>query len=409
LHASGAALLPLHGIPVAIKDVTATAGMRTTQGSMIFADHVPDRDATSVARLRKAGAIILGKTNTPEFAFGAICTNDLCGPTATPWDVTRSSGGSSGGSASAVAAGMVPLAQGTDFGGSVRIPASFCGVVGLRPVPGTIPEPERALGEARLATQGVLARSVEDGLLMLRAMAGPHPLDPVSRLQPPVAAPEEVRVLRIAGSPDLGGLVAINDEVRVRFEAASDAVAERLGPVTRAAPDMTGGIDAFRTLRAAEAWWKFRDLVARHEDRLSPTFVWNVRQGAGISGEDLLSAEATRARVWRNAIRFFDDYDILLMPAASVMPFANDAGEVMVLGGKPTGSVLDYLACTFLISLIGFPCLSLPAPMGGNALPFGLQMVAAPGREAVLWGAARGLEREGFGYVRPPLLAQVIE
>ncbi|MFU8825689.1 amidase [Yoonia sp.] len=407
-QADGAVLPMLHGIPVAIKDVTATAGLRTTQGSRIFADHVPEQDATSVARLRAAGAIILGKTNTPEFAFGAVCTNALCGPTATPWDLDRSSGGSSGGSAAAVASGMVPLAQGTDFGGSVRTPASFCGVVGLRPVPGTIAEPERALAEARLATQAVLARTVEDGLLMLRAMAGRHPLDPVSRLQPVIPVPKAVQDLRIAASADLGGAFVIDNDVRARFVDACKAVPAALGRVTQDAPDVGGGVAAFRTLRAAESWWKFRDLVTRHEDQLSPSYVWNVRQGAAISATDLLSAEAARARVWRNFVEFFDRYDILLMPAVSVQPFPNDAGEVTRLGGKPTGSILDYLACTFLISLVGFPCLSLPAPMNGNALPFGLQMICAPGKEAILWAAAQRLAREGFGYVRPPLLTEAL-
>lgn len=401
---AGEDLPPLHGIPVAVKDVTATAGMRTTQGSVIFSENIPEKDATSVARLRAAGAIIIGKTNTPEFAFGAICTNRLCGPTATPWDLDRSSGGSSGGSAAAVASGMVPLAQGTDFGGSVRTPSSFCGTVGLRPVPGTIAEPERALAEARLATQGVIARSVEDGLMMLRAMAGPHPLDPVSRNIPNPPAPVASEGLRIAASPDLNGAFAINDDVRARFETACADVAERLAPVTRAAPDVTGGVEAFRTLRAAESWWKFKGLVETHEDKLTESYVWNVRQGASITAEEMLSAEAARARVLRNFMNFFDDHDILFMPAASVLPFRNDGGEVTDLGGKPTGSILDYLACTFLISLIGFPCLSLPAPMHGQALPFGLQMIAAPGREAVLWGAAQALEAQGFGYTRPPLL-----
>lgn len=401
---AGDDLPSLHGIPVAVKDVTATAGLRTTQGSIIFADHVPEKDATSVARLRAAGAIIIGKTNTPEFAFGAICTNRLCGPTATPWNLERSSGGSSGGSAAAVASGMVPLAQGTDFGGSVRTPSSFCGTVGLRPVPGTIAEPERALAEARLATQGVIARSVEDGLMMLRAMAGPHPMDPVSRLIPPPPEARTPKTLRIAASPDLDGAFAIDDDVRARFDSACDDVAARLAPVTRAAPDVTGGVEAFRNLRAAESWWKFKDLVAEHADKLTESYVWNVRQGASITAEDLLSAEAARARVLRNFTAFFDDHDILLMPAASVLPFRNDGGEVTELGGKPTGSILDYLACTFLISLVGFPCLSLPAPMHDEALPFGLQMIAAPGQEAALWGAAQALEAQGFGYTRPPLL-----
>jgi amidase len=404
LQAQGGNLPLLHGLPVAIKDVTATKGLRTTQGSKLHASTVPSLDAESVARLRRAGAIILGKTNTPEFAFGAICTNALCGPTSNPWDTALSSGGSSGGSAVAVATGMVPLAQGTDFGGSVRTPASFCGIVGLRPTPGTIAEPERALGEARLATQGVLARSVDDALLMLRAMAGPHPLDPASRNMPRPPDPDCTTPIRLAMSTSLGGAFAIDPWVRDRFHAACDTIQNTLGPLANASPDMTGGAEAFRTLRAAESWFKFGAMVEEHEDKLTPSYVWNVRQGRDIRAEDTLAAEATRTRILRNAVQFFDDHDVLLMPATSVPPFCNDGGEVMQIGTTKCDTIIDYLACTFLISLIGFPCLSLPTPVGRQSLPFGLQLVAPPGREALLWGVAKKLEAAGFSHRSAPIV-----
>ncbi len=395
---AGEPLPALHGLPVAIKDVTATRGLRTTQGSRLYAETIPETDATSVARLRAAGAIIMGKTNTPEFAFGAVCSNALCGPTANPWNPELSSGGSSGGAAVAVATGMVPLAQGTDFGGSVRTPASFCGVVGLRPTPGTIAEPERKLGESRLATQGVLARSTADALLMLNAMAGPHPMDPASRgvAAPPEPDPEPRP--RLAASVDLGGAFPVDPWVRRRFAAARDAVASALGPVSEAAPDLKGGVQAFKTLRAAESWFKFGAMVERHEPDLTPSYVWNVRQGREITAEIYLGAEATRSALQRAALRFFEDHDLLLLPAASVPPFRNDGGEVIRVGGTECASIIDYLACTFLISLIGFPCLSLPAPTDAGDLPFGLQIVAAPGQEALLWGTAARLEKAGFAH-----------
>lgn len=403
-QAAGGDLPPLHGLPVAIKDVTATKGLRTTQGSRLHETTVPNHDAESVARLRRAGAIILGKTNTPEFAFGAVCTNALCGPTANPWNTELSSGGSSGGSAVAVATGMVPLAQGTDFGGSVRTPASFCGIVGLRPTPGTIPEPERALGEARLATQGVLARSVDDALLMLRTMAGPHPLDPVSRNVPCPPEPDCNTPTRLAASVTLNDTFAVDPWVRNQFNAACDTMHTTIGPVTNASPDMTGGADAFRTLRAAESWFKFGAMVETHEDKLTPSYVWNVRQGRDLRAHDILAAEASRTRILRNAMRFFDDYDVLLLPAASVPPFHNDGGEVLQVGDTKCDTIIDYLACTFLISLIGFPCLSLPAPVGRHSLPFGLQLVAPPGREALLWGLAQKLEAVGFAHRLAPMV-----
>jgi amidase len=406
-QAAGGDLPPLHGLPIAIKDVTATKGLRTTQGSRLHETTVPNHDAESVARLRRAGAIILGKTNTPEFAFGAVCTNALCGPTANPWDTDLSSGGSSGGSAVAVATGMVPLAQGTDFGGSVRTPASFCGIVGLRPTPGTIPEPERALGEGRLATQGVLARSVDDALLMLRAIAGSHPLDPVSRNIPCPPEPDCNTPMRLAATESLGGAFNIDPRVGNQFNAACDIIRNTIGPVIKASPDMTGGVEAFRTLRAAESWFKFGAMVEEHEDTLTPSYVWNVRQGRNLCAQDYLIAEAARTRVLRNAIHFFDKYDVLLLPATSVPPFRNDGGEVLYVGDTKCDTIIDYLACTFLISLIGFPCLSLPAPFARDSLPFGLQLVAPPGREAMLWGLAQKLEAAGFAHRPAPIVEAV--
>jgi amidase len=408
LAARGGALPTLHGMPVAIKDMTATAGLRTTQGSPVFFDHVPEADAASVARLRAAGAIVIGKTNTPAFAFGAVCTNPLCGPTANPWDLALSSAGSSGGSAVAVATGMVPFAQGTDFGGSVRTPASFCGVVGLRPEPGTVAEPERPLGRAGLSTQGVLARSVGDALLLLRAMAGPHPLDPLSQGVRPVLRPlTKGPAPRLAATPDFGGALRIDSGVRARFAEACRAVTAIAGPVTDASPDVTGGTEAFHTLRAVESWWRHGALVAQRPEDLPEAFVWNVGAGRGIPAEAMIAAEADRTRVWRHFVRFFEDHDLLLLPAASVLPFRNDAGEVTGIEGQPTETIIDYLACTYLVSLVGFPALSLPAPQPAGALPFGLQIVAPPGREGLLWAFAARLEAAGFAYRPSPIVAQL--
>lgn len=399
-RARGAELGPLHGLPIAIKDVTATKGLRTTQGSTLFAGHVPCEDALSVARLRDAGAVIIGKTNTPEFAFGAVCTNRLCGPTRNPWDPERTSGGSSGGSAVAVATGMVALAQGTDFGGSVRMPASFCGIVGFRPAPGTIPEPDRPLGWGALATQGVLARSLRDARLMLSAMAGPDPRDPLSCRATPVE-PVPDRPLRLAASPDLGGAFPIDAEVAAAFAEALTAVEAVLGPTTVAAPQLDGAIEAFKTLRAAESWFRSGAMVEAHAEALTPSFVWNVRQGRAISAAEYLAAEAARTRSWRAFSAFFRHQDLLVMPTCAVLPFPNARGEVLEVGGRQLGSIIDYLACTFLVSLVGFPALSIPAPRRAGALPFGLQLVVPPGREPVLWHVAERLEASGFATICP--------
>ncbi|EWH03426.1 amidase [Halomonas sp. BC04] len=400
-RASGSTLGLLHGLPVAIKDVTATAGLLTTQGSRIFADNVPTQDEESVARLRKAGAIIIGKTNTPEFAFGAVCSNALRGPTCNPWDTRLTSAGSSGGSAVAVSTGMVPLAQGTDFGGSVRTPASFCGCIGLRPTPGIIPEPRRALGWSSLATQGVLARNVKDASLMVSVMAGMHPGDPTSLK--PCWPTGETRKPRVAASLTLNGAFRVDDEVGDAFYHACRQAEPVFGTLHDVKPDLDGSLQAFKTLRAAESWVKFGRMVDEHENQLTESYVWNVRQGRHITAEEYLNAEMARTRTWRTFQRMFENVDILLMPAASVMPFPNSQGEVMTVGGQPCESIIDYLACTFIVSLVGFPALSIPAPRKADELPFGVQMIARPGQEAMLLHAAQLMEEAGFQHQWPHL------
>lgn len=396
------ALPALHGVPIAIKDVTATTGLRTTSGSSIYKQHVPERDELSVSRLRAAGAVIVGKTNTPEFAFGAVCTNKLRGPTANPWNLALTSGGSSGGSAVAVTAGMVPLAQGTDFGGSVRTPASFCGCIGFRPTPGSIPEPRRPLGFDTLATQGVLARTVADASLMIGAMAGPHHLDPTS--QRSVWPGADTAGLRVAASATLGGAFRIDPEVRHAFEESVQKAEGVIGPIHSAHPDCAGASEAFQTLRAAASWFKFGGLVERHEDALTPSFVWNVRRGRTISAEDLLRAEAVRSRVWRSFREFFESFDVLILPAASVLPFPNDQGEVTRVDGEECETIIDYLACTYIVSLVGFPALALPAIWTDDGEPFGIQLVARPHAEATLIKAGMMLEAAGFRHRWPPLV-----
>lgn len=400
-------LPPLHGVPVAIKDVSRTASLRTTWGSSLRAECIPDADDEAVARLRRAGAVIIGKTNTPEFAFGAVCTNRLRGPTRNPWNYQVTSGGSSGGSAVAVATGMVSLAQGTDFGGSVRTPASFCGCVGLRPTPGLIPEPERPLAWNTLSTQGVLARSVDDAALMLGAMAGPHQGDPTSLLDggratcvDPIGG--KPRRLCAAASQTLNGAFRTDPAIKALFTRAVSVAATTLGPIENAAPDMTGASDAFKTLRAAASWHSFGQLVEMHSDLLAPSFVWNVRQGREILAADYLMAEEVRSRVYRAAVHFFEDYDILMVPAASVLPFPNDQEEVRRVDDQPCETIIDYLACTYLISLIGFPAIVLPALWTEEGLPFGVQLIARPYAEATLLTAARRLERAGFRHRWPP-------
>jgi len=382
----------LHGLPVAVKDLVDTAGMRTTYGSVLFADHVPDTDDFVVTRLRDAGAIIIGKTNTPEFGFGAICRNQLCGPTRNPFDPALTSGGSSGGSAVAVATGMVPLAHGTDFGGSVRTPASFCGSVAIRPTPGRIAAPGRKLAWDRLATHGVMARNVDDCALMLAALAGPHGDDPTSIM--PTCLPVTGRP-RLAATADFG-VAPVALAVRERFSEALDHLGRAVGKPAAASPHCHDAPATFKTLRAAHVRHAFKPAADRLGDRVTPTASWNIAEGEGIAAHDYLEAESTRGQLYRGFSAFFRDYDLLITPASSVLPWPNTIPDVLAIDGVALLSIIDYLAVTFIVSLVGFPALSIPAPQGDHRLPFGLQVVARPGEEALLVSFGRALESAGF-------------
>ncbi|WP_456617738.1 MULTISPECIES: amidase [unclassified Bradyrhizobium] len=398
--AAPAPIGPLHGVPVAIKDLTDTAGLATTYGSVLFRDHVPAEDDLVVARLRRAGAIILGKTNTPEFGFGAVCTNRLCGPTRNPFAPALTSGGSSGGSAVAVAAGMVPLAHGTDFGGSVRTPASFCDVASIRPTPGRIPSPRRPLGWDMLATHGFLARGVDDLELALSVCGGGDPNDPLSigvvNDDRPVAGR-----LRIAVTPDFG-VAPVAREVRGRFASACEALA-RIADLVPSSPDCSGAIETFRTLRAAHIANGYGELLRTRRDELTPTVIWNIEAGAKLSAEDYLNAERRRTAIYRSFRQLFTRADFLVAPAASVFPWPTAVSDVTAIDGVTLETPIDYLAVTFIVSLVGCPVLTLPARRGVNELPFGIQIIAPPGCESRLFAFGRTIENElGFSHRRPP-------
>ncbi|MBR0710510.1 amidase [Bradyrhizobium liaoningense] len=399
--AAPAPIGPLHGVPIAIKDLTDTAGLATTYGSVLFRDHVPAEDDLVVARLRRAGAIILGKTNTPEFGFGAVCTNRLRGPTRNPFDPALTSGGSSGGSAVAVAAGMVPLAHGTDFGGSVRTPASFCDVASIRPTPGRIPSPRRPLGWDMLATHGFLARSVDDLEFALSVCAGSDADDPLSLGGAGDDRPIADRP-RIAVTPDFG-VATVAREVRGRFGAACEALA-RVADVVPSSPDCGGAVETFRTLRAAHIASSYGELLRTRRAELTPTVIWNIEAGANLSAEDYLNAERRRTAIYRSFRELFSRTDFLVAPAASVFPWPNEISDVTAIDGTAMETPIDYLAVTFIVSLVGFPVLTLPVPRGEKELPFGIQIVAPPGCESRLFAFGRILENElGFSHRRPPL------
>ena len=383
----------LCGLPVGIKDVTEVAGLRTTYGSSLYADFVPDEDALVVRRLREAGAIIFGKTNTPEFAAGGNTFNEVFGRTRNPWDTSRSAGGSTGGGAAALATGMIALAQGTDLGGSLRIPASFCGVVGLRPSVGLVPtDPSDYLWDT-LQVTGPVARTAEDVALMLQAIAGPSPRAPLAQS---VAGRDFVagarsgvrRDLRLAYCPDLVGIGIDSDIERVCRQAASslESVGARVEVIDL---DLAFGRKAFLTLRGL---WFVAQMYPRLDklERFGPNVAGNIRAGLATTVQDLGAAEQARGRIWQRFRELFDTYDHLLTPTMAVPPFPVEQNYPRTVGGKAMETYVDWIAPTFVLSLTGLPVASVPCGLDRDGLPVGLQIVGRQfGEEAVLALAAQ--------------------
>ncbi|MEV4572018.1 amidase [Nonomuraea jabiensis] len=390
---------PLHGLPVAHKDLVDTAGIRTTYGSPLFAGNVPAQDDLIVRRLRAAGAITVGKTNTPEFGTGSHTVNEVFGATRNPYDLSRSAGGSSGGAAAALATGMVPLADGSDMGGSLRNPASFCNVVGLRPTPGRVPDPSDTNAWYTLSVQGPMARTVEDVTLMFGAIAGFDRRSPYSIKEVFAPEPEEgVRGLRVAWSPDLGGLPV--DPATAEVTATAPPVFERLGAqVEQVELDLSEAEDAFRTYRAWNYALSFGDLTG-----LGPNTAWNVEQGRKVTGADLARAEQRRSRLYQRMAAFFDTYDVLIAPVSQVPPFPVEQPHVTEINGEPMPDYLAWMRSAYWISVLHAPAASVPAGFTADGLPVGVQIVGRPFEDARVLRVARAFEQATrHGERRPPL------
>ncbi|MET9339860.1 amidase [Nonomuraea sp. NPDC003804] len=390
---------PLHGVPVAHKDLVDTAGIRTTYGSPLFAHHVPGQDDLLVERLRKAGAITVGKTNTPEFGTGSHTVNEVFGATRNPYDLSRSAGGSSGGAAAALATGMVPLADGSDMGGSLRNPASFCNVVGLRPTPGRVPDISDTAAWYTLAVSGPMARTVEDLELMLSVMSGFDPRSPYAITEPYTPDPEtSVRGLRVAFSPDLGGL-PVDPETAAVTEAAV-RVLDRLGAVVeRVDLDLSDADDAFRTYRAWYYALSFGEL-----ERLGANTAWNVEQGRTVTGADLARAEKLRSGLYQRMAAFFDTYDVLVAPVSQVPPFPVERPYVDEINGVKLPDYLAWMRSAYWISVLHAPAASVPAGFTSTGLPVGVQVVGRPFADARVLRVARAFEQAtGYGSRRPDL------
>ncbi|WP_091223533.1 amidase [Geodermatophilus siccatus] len=405
--AGGEEVGPLHGLPVAHKDTHATGGMRTTWGSPL-ADTVPADDELVVARLRAAGAVRVGKTNVPEFAAGSHTFNPLFGVTHNPYRHGSSAGGSSGGAAAALAAGFVPVADGSDFGGSLRNPAAFCNVVGLRPTPGRVPTWPAAMGWSQLSVQGPMGRTVADVALVLSAMAGPDRRVPISLDDPgaPFAAPlpERLDGLRVAWAPDLGGRVRVDPAI-TSVLSQSVAVFEELGATVEAdCPDLSGSDDVFGTLRAWVFDATFSDLARQHPDGLKESIRWNAALGAELTGADVARAEIAHTALYERVVGFFDRYDVLLAPTTQVLPFPVEQEYPTEIDGEPLTGYLAWMRSCTLITPTGCPALSVPGGFTTDGLPVGLQVVAPPRADRRVLEVGHAFERATrFGERRPPL------
>lgn len=387
----------LGGLPIAVKDLNDVAGVRTTYGSPLFADHVPERSDVMVETLEANGAIVIGKSNTPEFGHGANTFNAVFGETLNPWDTRLTCGGSSGGSAVAVAAGQTWLATGSDLGCSLRTPAAFCAIVGLRPSPGRVARAPTRLPFDTLWVQGPMARTVGDAALMLDAMTGAHPADPISVAAPArpfVDAVDNPRApRRVAYSPDLGGLVPVAKDVADTCARAA-ARLEQLGwTVEEACPDLRDAREIFHVLRANQFVGDLAEIIGKYRDTIRPEVVWNLEQGEARKVSDLAAAERARGRLYQRAAEFFRTYDLLVTPATIVAPFDVKIRAINEVDGHTFENYFDWYTISYAITVTSLPALALPCGFTTSGLPIGLQVVGPPRGEAYLLGAAVFMEK----------------
>ena len=377
-QASGAPLGPLHGLPVVHKDLQPTRGIRTTFGSRIFADFIPDFDSLLVERVRAAGAIMLGKSNTPEFGAGSQTFNEVFGATLNPWDTTKTCGGSSGGGAVALACGMAALADGSDLGGSLRNPASFCGVVGLRTSAGLVPKWPNPFAWAPLSVEGPMARTVEDVALFLSALAGPDERAPLAGSKPgsTFAAPLErdFRGVRVAWWKDLGG-APVDREVR-EVTNAQLALFESLGCIVEAAEPDFDHVDAtFRTLRFWMSAAVLRPVARQHPQLIKDTLLWEIEQAEKSSAADIAFAHIRQSEIYERFARFMDRYEFFVLPVSQVPPFDVTQDYPREIEGVKMESYIDWMKSCYYISMTGAPAISTPCGFTHSGLPIGVQIV----------------------------------
>jgi len=396
----GDKLGPLHGLPLGIKDLDDTEGLVTTFGSPIFKNNVPTKDSTMVADLRAAGGIVLGKTNTPEFGAGANTRNAVYGATGNPFDPTRSAAGSSGGSGVALACSMVPLASGSDTGGSLRNPAAFNGIVGFRPSPGVVPQERRLLGWSGLPVLGPMARNMADLALLFSAMAADHAVDPLAYTLPgkdvrrgmPLNEAVDLSALRVAATPDFG-FAPTEKHIRAVFAERVKALTPLFGSVEDGHPDCTDADESFAILRALNFLAAHEEKVRVRPQDVGPNVRANVEEGLGYSAKDVARASVIQTKIYRAWQSFFaSGVDVIIAPAITLSPRPWSELYPAEIDGKPTKNYFHWLALAYAVTLPGHPAISLPLGVDHAGLPFGLQIVGPRGGDAKVLAVAAAIE-----------------
>ena len=386
----------LWGLPISVKDLQETAGVRTTFGSPIYKDYVPTQNELSVGLLERNGAIVVGKSNTPEFGAGASTFNEVFGITRNPWNTSKSVAGSSGGACASVASGEVWLATGSDLGGSLRTPASFNSVVGLRPSPGRVPRSEKFQPFNTLFVNGPIGRNCEDVALFLDAMSGLHPSDPLTYPVPEKPYVDSIQnpvtPMRIGYSSDLG-ITFVDPEVDQICRNAIQKFKDLGTDIEEASPDFSGAIESFGVLRALSFANNMASDFTRNRALLKPEIVWNIEQGLHLTAADIGRAEATQAKIFHSVAKFFEKYDLLACPCAIVPPYDAELRYVESVGDVRFETYYEWIAITFSITLTACPVLAIPAGFTKDGLPVGLQLVASPRREDALLSAGHLLEQ----------------
>lgn len=386
-RSSGEPLGLLHGLPVAHKDLAMTRGIRTTFGSPIFADFVPEQNDLVIERLLGAGVVTIGKTNVPEFGAGSQTFNPVFGATRNPYDLTRTCGGSSGGAAVALACGMIPIADGSDMGGSLRNPANFCNVVGFRTSPGRVPIWPGETPWFPLGVQGPMARTVEDVALLLQVMAGPDPRVPISIEQPGEmfagSLQRDFQDAQVAFSLDLEGQIPVHTDVRETLAPAAGVLAGLGCELEQDAPDFRDADSIFKVFRAWRFAMKYGPLMDKHRAQMKETVCWNVEQGLKLTGMQLAEAARQRSVLLGRVHRFFQKYEFLVMPVSQVPPF--DIGQPYVEQVEEVSmeTYIDWMQSCYFITVTGLPAISVPFGFTSDGLPVGIQVI---GRHHDEWG-----------------------